>query len=148
MIWKPHVTVAAVAERDGQFLMVQERVDGQSVLNQPAGHLEDNESLLDAVVRETFEETAWHFAPERITGIYRWREPVARRTWLRVCFAGTLLEHDPGAALDEGIEQAIWLPREALLRQPQQLRSPLVMRCIDDYLAGACYPLQLLSDIG
>jgi 8-oxo-dGTP pyrophosphatase MutT (NUDIX family) len=148
MIWKPHVTVAAVVEKDGRFLLVQERIDGQSVLNQPAGHLEDNESLLDAVVRETLEETAWQFAPEYITGIYRWREPVSRSTYLRVCFTGALLGHDPTATLDHGIEQALWLPREALDGPPHPLRSPLVLRCIDDYLAAARYPLHLLGDIG
>ena len=147
MIWKPHVTVAAVAQRHGQFLLVQERVNGESVLNQPAGHLEDNESLLDAVVRETLEETGWHFSPEAITGIYRWREPDALRTYLRVCFAGTLVGQVPDAVLDDGIEQAVWLSREQVLQQTGQLRSPLVLRCIDDYLAGANYPIGLLRDI-
>jgi 8-oxo-dGTP pyrophosphatase MutT (NUDIX family) len=147
MIWKPHVTVAAVAERDGQFLMVQERVNGRSVLNQPAGHLEDNESLAAAVARETFEETGWHFVPDVVTGIYRWREPDLQRTYLRVCFAGTLLDQLPDAVLDDGIEQVIWLSRQQLLLQTARLRSPLVLRCIDDYLAGASYPMGLLSDI-
>jgi 8-oxo-dGTP pyrophosphatase MutT (NUDIX family) len=147
MIWKPHVTVAAVAERDGQFLMVQEHVNGRSVLNQPAGHLEDNESLAAAVARETFEETGWHFAPDVVTGIYRWREPDLQRTYLRVCFAGTLLDQLPDAVLDDNIEQVVWLSRQQLLLQSARLRSPLVLRCIDDYLAGASYPMGLLSDI-
>jgi 8-oxo-dGTP pyrophosphatase MutT (NUDIX family) len=147
MIWKPHVTVATVAERDGRFLMVQERVNGQSVLNQPAGHLEDHESLVTAAVRETLEETGWHFAPELITGIYRWREPVTGRTFIRVAFTGSLLGNVPDARLDDGIEQAVWLSRSQLLEQAAQLRSPMVLRCIDDYLAGARYPLHLLGDI-
>lgn len=147
MIWKPHVTVAAVVQRHGQFLMVQERVNGESVLNQPAGHLEDDESLVAAVVRETLEETGWHFSPEIITGIYRWREPDAQRTYLRVCFTGSLLGQVPDAVLDEGIEQSVWLSREQVLQQYGQLRSPLVLRCIDDFLAGASYPIDLLCDI-
>jgi 8-oxo-dGTP pyrophosphatase MutT (NUDIX family) len=147
MIWKPHVTVAAIAHYHNRFLMVQERVSGQLVFNQPAGHLEDGESFIDAVVRETLEETAWHYVPEIITGIYRWREPLLQRTYLRVCFAGSLLDNEPDAGLDEGIEQAVWLSRTALAQRPDQLRSPMVLRCIDDYLAGARYPIRLLSDL-
>ncbi len=142
------MTVAAVVERDGQFLMVQERVDGRSVFNQPAGHLEDNESLQAAVIRETREETGWQFEPQGITGIYRWRMPGAGHTYIRVGFHGRLLAHDPRLTLDDGIEQAVWLSPSELERQQQRLRSPLVLRCVRDYLAGARYPLELLNDIG
>jgi 8-oxo-dGTP pyrophosphatase MutT (NUDIX family) len=148
MIWKPHMTVAALVERDGRFLLVQERIEGLSVLNQPAGHLEDNESLLAAVARETREETGWLFEPDAITGIYRWREPVGQQTYIRVGFSGRLLAHDPDVALDEGIEQTLWLTPGELEQQQQRLRSPLVLRCIHDYLCGARYPLGLLNDIG
>lgn len=147
MTWKPHVTVAAVLERNGRFLMVRERVSGRSVLNQPAGHLEDNESLVEAVVRETREESGWQFEPDRITGIYRWRMPGKQLTYLRVTFAGRGLAHEPGHPLDDGIEGTEWLTAEEIRRQTGRLRSPLVLRSIDDYLAGADYPLALLADI-
>lgn len=147
MIWKPHVTVAAVLERDGRFLLVRERVSGRVVLNQPAGHLEDDESLIEAVIRETREESGWLFEPDRITGIYRWRMPEKRLTYLRVTFAGQGVAHDPGHPLDDGIEGTEWLTAGELRRQADRLRSPLVLRSIDDYLAGAAYPLALLADI-
>jgi 8-oxo-dGTP pyrophosphatase MutT (NUDIX family) len=147
MIWKPHVTVAAVMEQDGRFLMVQERVSGESVYNQPAGHLEDNESLVEAVIRETREESGWQFAPERITGIYRWRQPGKHETYFRIAFAGRGLAHDPTCRLDDGIECTLWLTVDELRDQADRLRSPLVMRSIEDYLAGADYPLALLADI-
>lgn len=147
MIWKPHVTVAAVLEQDGRFLLVRERVSGASVYNQPAGHLEDNESLIDAVIRETREESGWQFEPERITGIYRWRQPAKCQTYLRVTFAGRGLAHDPACTLDEGIEGTVWLTVDEIRRHADRLRSPLVMRSIDDYLGGADYPLALLADI-
>jgi 8-oxo-dGTP pyrophosphatase MutT (NUDIX family) len=147
MIWKPHVTVAAILEQDGRFLLVQERVSGQSVYNQPAGHLEDNESLIDAVIRETREESGWQFEPERVTGIYRWRQPVEHQTYLRVAFAGRGLAHDTASPLDEGIERTVWLSLDEIHRQADRMRSPLVMRSIQDYLAGADYPLALLADL-
>jgi len=147
MIWKPHVTVAAVLEQDGRFLLVRERIAGKAVYNQPAGHLEDNESLVEAVIRETREESGWQFEPERITGIYRWRQPVKQQTYLRVTFAGRGLAHDPGCPLDDGIECTAWLSADEIRRQADKLRSPVVLRSIEDYLAGADYPLALLADI-
>lgn len=125
--------------------MVEEKQDNQTVINQPAGHLEDGESLHAAVIRETLEETAWQFQPEAITGIYRWVHPKLDRTYLRVTYTGTVNQHNPDQALDVGILSAQWLSREELLKQ--QLRSPMVMRCIDDYLAGYRYPLSLCDDI-
>ena len=147
MIWKPHLTVAAVIENAGRFLLVQERIAGQSVYNQPAGHLEDNESLVDAVVRETREETAWHFKPEAIIGIYRWRHPDNQESFIRVSFKGQALYHDPDAELDDCIERILWLTHEEIRQQQKRLRSPMVMRCIDDYLSGKSWPLSLLIDI-
>lgn len=141
------MTVAAIVEQDGRFLLVEERVDGRHVLNQPAGHLEDDESLLAAVVREAREETGWQFEPLGITGIYRWRVPGAGHTYIRVGFHGRLLAHDPLAPLDEGIEQTVWLSPSELEQEQQRLRSPLVLRCVHDYLAGIRYPLDLLNDI-
>jgi 8-oxo-dGTP pyrophosphatase MutT (NUDIX family) len=136
-----------VVERDGRFLMVEEEVDGAVVYNQPAGHLDDGESLLAAVARETREETGWQFEPQWLVGLYRWRSPAAGTTFLRVCFAGHCLHHDATRPLDEGILAAPWLSREELLREPARLRSPMVLRCIDDYLAQRRYPLDLLVDL-
>jgi len=147
MIWKPHATVAAVIEREGRFLMVEEDSEGAIVYNQPAGHLDPNESLIEAAIRETREETAWGFQPEAIVGIYRWLHEPTERTYLRVCFTGQCHDHRLEQTLDDGILQALWLSRDELLAREDKLRSPLVMRCIDDYLAGHRYPLQILSDL-
>ena len=141
------MTVAALIENDGRFLMVQERIAGKSVYNQPAGHLEDGETLIDAVIRETREETAWHFEPESVTGIYHWRHPENHETFIRVSFAGKGLCHDPAGELDSCIERALWLSAAEIRCQPDKLRSPLVLRSIDDYLAGSAYPLSLLTSL-
>ena len=147
IIWKPHVTVAAVAEENGCFLLVEERVDGAAVLNQPAGHLEDGENLLAAVIRETLEETAWHFRPESLVGLYRWRQPEAGSTYLRFTFAGSCTGHEPERPLDADIERALWLSPAEIRRQVSSLRSPMVLRSIEDYLAGHAYPLSLINDV-
>lgn len=147
MIWKPHATVATIIEKDNKFLMVEELSEGQRVINQPAGHLDEGESLVEAAIRETLEETAWHVDINAITGIYRWQHPEKDATFLRVCFAATAISHEQGRKLDEGILQAIWLSRDELLEKQTQLRSPMVMQGIDDYLAGNRYPLDLLIDI-
>ena len=141
------MTVAALIESDGRFLMVQERIAGESVYNQPAGHLEDSETLTDAVIRETREETAWHFEPQSVTGIYRWRHPENHETFIRVTFAGKGLFHDPACELDRCIERTLWLTAEEVRYQPDKLRSPMVLRSIDDYLAGSAYPLSLLKSL-
>jgi 8-oxo-dGTP pyrophosphatase MutT (NUDIX family) len=147
MIWTPHVTVAAVIEQDARFLLVQERESGRTVFNQPAGHLEDGESLVTAVIRETLEETGRHFQPDAIIGVYRWRHPVKGITYLRVTFAGSCLSHDATRPLDEVIEDTLWLSVAEIRRQNNMLRSPLVLKSIEDYLAGARYPLSVLADI-
>ncbi len=147
MTWRPNVTVASVIERDGKFLMVEELDGGRRVFNQPAGHLEPGESLIQAVVRETLEETGRKFEPEALVGVYRWRHPDRELTFLRVTFCGAAPQCEADRALDEDILAAHWFSREALARQSPQLRSPLVLRCIDDYLAGKRYPLELLVDV-
>ena len=147
-IWKPHATVAAIIEQDGRYLMVEEKVDGKIVYNQPAGHLDPGESLIDAVIRETREESAWRFTPEALTGIYLWDQPNTTRTFLRFAFCGKHSDHNPGQALDDGILRALWMTRDELAAKPEQLRSPLVLSCIDDHAAGKRYPLELLSVIG
>ena len=147
MIWKPDVTVAAVIEREGRFLMVEERVGQSLVINQPAGHLEPNESLIEATIRETLEETAWRFEPEAVCGVYLWRHPERDVTYLRVAFAGRVTEQLQERSLDQGIQQALWLSRDELRQRATELRSPLVLRCIDDYLSGNRYPLELLTHL-
>ena len=147
MAWKPHATVAAIIERDNQFLMVEEIISGQQVINQPAGHLAPDESLIDAVIRETQEETAWRFTPDAITGIYLWKHPENGESFLRVAFCGSCDNHDASQALDDGIQAAVWKTRDQLLQQAEKLRSPMVIDCIDDYLAGKRFPLDLLIDV-
>ena len=139
------VTVAAIIERDGKFLMVEERAGAQVVLNQPAGHLEQGESLLAAVIRETLEETGHRFDPEHVVGFYLWHSADAETTYLRVAFCGEAEPSADVAALDEGIVAVHWLSRSQLANRAHQLRSPMVMRCIDDYLAGRRYPLDCLA---
>lgn len=140
--------MAAIAEIRGQFLMVEERVTSGLRINQPAGHLEDGESLIEAVVRETREETAWHFTPSALVGIYQWRQAGTRRTFLRFAFCGTVSDHDPRQELDDGIERTLWLPRDQVAARQQVLRGPMVLQSIDDYLNGQRYPLALLSHLG
>jgi 8-oxo-dGTP pyrophosphatase MutT (NUDIX family) len=147
MVWKPRVTVAVVAEQDGRYLMVEEDIDGDMRFNQPAGHLEDGESLLDAAVRECLEETAWEFEPQALVGLYRWRNAHDGDTYLRATFAGRCTIHRPELALDAGIVAAHWLTPEEIRERERQLRSPLVLRSIDDYLLGRRYPLDLLVDL-
>ena len=147
MIWTPHVTVAAVIEQGERFLLVQERESGQVVFNQPAGHLEEGESLVSAVIRETLEETGWHFQPAALIGMYRWRHPAKGVTYLRAAFAGSGVSHDPDRTLDEGIERTLWLGVDEIRRQTEMLRSPLVLKSIEDYLAGVRYPLSVLTDV-
>jgi 8-oxo-dGTP pyrophosphatase MutT (NUDIX family) len=143
----PEVTVAAVVVRDGRFLLVEERIQGRLVLNQPAGHLEDRETLVEAAVRETCEETAWRFHPEALVGTYLWRNPSNGRSFLRFAFCGEVDDHQPQQPLDKGIVRALWLSPDELQAQPARLRSPLVMRCIEDFLQGRRLPLESVSSL-
>ena len=142
--WRPNVTVAAVVERDGRFLLVEEEtVDGLR-FNQPAGHLEPNESLVEASARETLEETAHPFSPNFLIGIYQWSRPDGEITYLRFAFGGEVGECIAGQALDAGIVRAVWLTREEIAACRSRHRSPLVMQCVEDYLSGRRAPLELL----
>jgi len=144
----PDVTVAAVvADGDGRFLIVEERVRGALVLNQPAGHLERGETLVEAAVRETLEESAWDVAPEAFLGTYQWTAPDGAH-FLRFAFAARALQHHPRRPLDRGIVGAHWLARDELLARGPQLRSPLVLTAIDDYLQGVRLPLDAVRWIG
>jgi 8-oxo-dGTP pyrophosphatase MutT (NUDIX family) len=146
MLWKPDVTVAAVIERDGQFLVVEERIGERMVLNQPAGHVEDGETLVSAVVRETLEETAWQFTPEALLGLYLWRSERGHST-LRIAFVGSVAEFEPERALDPPVVRTHWLSRAELAASTARLRTPLVIRCIDDYLCGRRLPLAALVTV-
>jgi 8-oxo-dGTP pyrophosphatase MutT (NUDIX family) len=138
---RPDVTVAAIAETDGRFLVVEERIDRRLLFNQPAGHVERHETLLAAVVREAREETAWRFEPEALLGIYLWRNPRSRREILRFAFTGRVTDHDAAQRLDRGIVRTHWLTRSELEARQERLRSPLVLRCVHDYLAGQRHAL-------
>ena len=146
MVWKPDVTVAAVIERSGRFLLVEERIRGHLVLNQPAGHLEDGEALLDAVIRETLEETAWQFTPEALLGIYQWRSPRGHTT-LRIAFSGSVQAYDAARPLDPPIVTTHWLAHEEIVQRAARLRTPLVLRCIEDYLGGRRLPLEAVASL-
>ncbi|MCU0841887.1 MAG: NUDIX hydrolase [Thiobacillaceae bacterium] len=146
-IWKPHVVVAAVIEEDGRFLLVEEHTDDGLRFNQPAGHLEEGEGLLDAVRREVFEETAHHFEPEALLGIYRWRHPDKGRTYLRFAFLGQVTGYDPTARLDPDILRAAWMSADEIRAARARHRSPLVARCLEDYLAGQSHSIDLIKDL-
>ncbi len=130
------LTVAAVVERDGLFMFVEERIDGRLVLNQPAGHVDAGETLQAAVIRETLEESAFTFVPEAVLGVYLWGRDTVGLRYLRVAFCGRLTAHDPQQTLDEGIERVLWLPRTEVIAGTRRLRSPMVLRAVDDYLSG------------
>jgi 8-oxo-dGTP pyrophosphatase MutT (NUDIX family) len=143
-VWKPSVTVAAVIERNGKFLFVQERIEGRLVLNQPAGHLDPGESLAAACRREVLEETAHRFEPTGLVGIYRWYYEPKDVTFLRFCFRGTL-----GGSVDRPLDKEIvtlhWLAPDELKWRSAEHRSPLVQKCVDDFLAGRKFTLDVFS---
>ncbi|AGI24610.1 hypothetical protein H681_13700 [Pseudomonas sp. ATCC 13867] len=146
MRWLAHVTVATIVEDQGRFLLVEEMsADKKQVFNQPAGHLEANETLIEAAARETLEETGWDVELTAVTGIYLYTAPSNGVTYQRVCFAARPLRHHPERALDDGILGARWMTRDELAAQPERWRSHLVLRCIDDYLRGERYPLSLIK---
>jgi len=144
-VWKPAVAVAAIIERDGRFLFVEEEADGRRVLNQPAGHLDPGESLVTAVVREVLEETAHRFTPTALVGVYRWHYAPGDTTFLRFAFCGEAGEAEVGRALDGEILALHWLTREELAARRPMHRSPLVERCLADYLGGRRFSLDVLS---
>jgi 8-oxo-dGTP pyrophosphatase MutT (NUDIX family) len=143
-VWKPSATVAAVIERDGRFLFVEERIDGRLVLNQPAGHLDPGESLIAACRREVMEETAHRFEPTALVGIYRWHYAAKDVTFLRFCFAGRVAG-ETGGPLDKEIVRLHWLTPAELEARKADHRSPLVQKCVADFLAGRSFPLEILS---
>ena len=146
MQWKPNATVAAIAEQDGRFLLVEENIEGKLVFNQPAGHLEQGETLIEAIKREVLEETAWEFEPQSLTGIYLYPGPIDKTiTYLRFCFYGHCINEHKGQELDDGVLRAVWLSPDEIKNERDRMRSPMVIRCIEDHLKGCRYPLDLLN---
>jgi 8-oxo-dGTP pyrophosphatase MutT (NUDIX family) len=147
--WKPNVTVAALIERDGKFLLVEEETSDGILLNNPAGHLDPGESPIQAVIRETLEETACQFNPEGFVGMFMSRFRRTRNgedtTYLRLAFHGTVSEADPLLELDEGILRTMWMTVDEIRAQPHRLRSPLVLECIESYLSGVRFPLSIVN---
>ena len=146
--WAPRVTVAAVIEQDGRYLLVEEHTSAGLRLNTPAGHLEPGESPQDAAVREALEETACVFTPTALLGVYLAAAPDAEgdgTTWLRIAYCGTAGAPEPGRALDAGIVRTLWLTPEEICASAERHRSPLVLRCIEDHLAGQRFPLALVQ---
>ena len=145
--WQPDVTVATVVVRDGRLLCVEERSNGLLVINQPAGHLEPDESLLEAAVRETREETGWNVRITHVVGAYQWKAPETGRHYMRFAFAAEPLGEIPGATLDEGIVRAMWLTPQELQAESARHRSPLVWRTVADFLGGNRHPLSLVQQL-
>jgi 8-oxo-dGTP pyrophosphatase MutT (NUDIX family) len=147
--WKPSVTVAAIIERDGRYLLVEEETRDGLRLNNPAGHLEPAESPLQGVVRETLEETGCSFVPSHLVGVYlsRFYRPGTREdiTYVRFAFTGVASDPEPGWVLDEGIVRTLWLTPDEIRASQDRHRSPLLLRCLEDHLAGRRYPLELLT---
>lgn len=146
--WKPSVTVAAIIEREGRYLLVEEHTPEGLRLNNPAGHLDPGESPEQAVAREALEETAHSFTPTGLVGVYlsRFQRPATGEdiTYLRFAFCGELGAFDPGRTLDDGIVRTLWMTPDELRASTDRHRSPLVLRCIEDHLAGQWYPLALV----
>lgn len=146
MPWPPHITVACIIEKDNKFLMVEEFRNGVLVFNQPAGHLEPDETLQDAAIREAYEETGWHVEPVALLGVSKYISPQSGVIYYRTTFIARAIKHDSQAELDEGIVNALWLSYEELKSQPEKLRSPLVIKNIEQYLAGQQFPLSVIDD--
>lgn len=142
-VWRPHVTVATVVPRDGTFLIVEESVRGEIMLNQPAGHLEPGETLHAAAIRETLEETGWDVILSCLLGVQQWSAP-SGRDFLRFTFAAEAVHHDPARQLDEGIVRALWMTRDEIAAENARLRSPMILATVDDWIAGGRLPLDTI----
>lgn len=144
---KLHLTVATIIERNAEFLFVEERVGESLVINQPAGHVENGESLVEAAIRETYEETGSQVEIESLISMYRWQHPDNGETFFRFAFCGKLLSKDANCRLDDGIVRALWMTHDQLEANRARLRSPLVLRGVKDYLDNRRFPLDLIIDL-
>lgn len=143
--WTPRSTVAAVIERDGKFLLVEEMIKGQRLINQPAGHLEADETFAEGMIREVLEETGYQVEPDALLGLYVYRTADRSLTFHRVCFIARITGQVENAVLDDGIIGPVWMSRDEVAAAPN-LRADLVLQCIDDYLRGVRHPLEFLQD--
>jgi 8-oxo-dGTP pyrophosphatase MutT (NUDIX family) len=147
MVWTPRVTVAAIVERDNKYLIVEETIEGELKINQPAGHWEPGETLQQAVIRESLEETAWEVEPQSLVGIYHWDHPQSGDTYLRFAFHCHTVSHNPQLELDEGIERAVWLTHAEIEQRRHQWRSPQILECVIDYEQGKRVTLDLIRHV-
>lgn len=147
MSWVPHITVASIIEQDNKFLFVEEYVDDTKVINQPAGHLEEHETLEEGCIRETLEETLYEVKVDYLVGIYQERNKNSLDMWLRFCFKCSIIQEIANGELDKNIIRKIWLPRDAILNPNINLRSNMVIKCIDDYNAGKKFPKEIISSL-
>lgn len=145
--WQPHIVVAAIVERDGRYLVVEEFINGELRINQPAGHWEPGETLIEGVCRETLEEAAWEIEPTGFLGVYAWQPDYLPYPFVRFTFVATPLRHHADRRLDEGIVRALWLTPDELRARQDELRSPSVMSCIEDHRAGRIYPLGMIRHL-
>ncbi|MGQ0697571.1 MAG: NUDIX hydrolase [Panacagrimonas sp.] len=145
--WQPHIVVAAVVERDGRYLIVEERINDELRINQPAGHWEQGETLIEGLKREALEETAWDVEPTGFLGVYEWQPASLPYPFVRFAFVATALHHHADRKLDTGIERALWLTPDELQARAHQHRGPAVMQCIEDQRAGRIYPLSVIQHL-
>jgi 8-oxo-dGTP pyrophosphatase MutT (NUDIX family) len=144
---RPAVTVATIVERDGRYLVVEEETRAGRKLNQPAGHLEAGESIAQGAARETLEETGWRVEPRHLVGIYTWSAPDDSMAFVRFTFAAHATRHEADRPLDHGIVQALWLTYDELVARRAEHRSPLVLRCVDDYRSGRRLPADAIAEV-
>lgn len=143
--WPPHVTVATIIERDNRYLMVYEEADGKKVYNQPAGHLDPNETLREAAIREALEETGWIIELTGVVGVNLYTAPSNGITYFRTTFIGKAVNQDPERKLDTGIIDAVWLTYEEIVERKDQLRSPMTLQIVEEYRAGRRFSLDVVG---
>lgn len=146
-VWMPHITVATVVERNGRFLLIEEEVNGDTVINQPAGHWEAGETFAEAAVRETLEETGWKVEITGLVGIYEYKPHELDYAFVRFAFAAKPIEHDTGRKLDEGIRRWFWMDQNELRQEIYRHRSPMVQQCVEDYWTVKRWPLSLVNHL-